>query len=86
MGTHGYGDYDCNCQAQDVDVYDCQLRITVCFYFKDAGHVESGSVVYKATAYDANNQDHTGSANGYDDPTECGTAASDASKQQAMLL
>jgi hypothetical protein len=75
LDSHSYNDYDCNCQVQDIDQATCQIRVTVCFYFKDIDAVEDGDVIYKAHAYDAVNQDNSGSADGYSDPTDCGNAA-----------
>jgi hypothetical protein len=75
LDSHSYNDYDCNCQVQDIDQATCQIRVTVCFYFKDSDAVEDGKAIYKAHAYDANNQDDYGKASGYDDATECGNAA-----------
>ena len=77
LDSHSYDDYDCNCQVQDIDQATCQIRVTVCFYFKDRDAVEDGTAIYKAHAYDAVNQGNSGSADGCDDPTECGTEAAD---------
>ena len=71
----GYDDYTCNCQDQIIDQASCQLKVVVCFYFKDTNAVEDKEVTYRGWAFDSSNHDHQGTSDGFKDPTECGNAA-----------
>ena len=77
LGCHGYSDADCNCQYQSIDQATCHLRVYACYYFDSKDDVEDGKVTYKCTAYDSDNHDNHAEVSGYEDPEECGNAASE---------
>ena len=78
LTDHGYDNWDCNCQSQDIDQDPCHLRVVVCYYFEDQKAVEKKELSYRGFAFDQNHPSHEGkSGDGFDDQRECGQAAVD---------
>ena len=76
LTDHGYDNWDCNCDYQDIDQDPCHLRVVVCYYFKDADAVDKKKLSYRGFAFDKKNADHEGkSGDGFSDQQECGQAA-----------
>lgn len=75
LKCHGYNNFDCNCQSQDVDQATCHLSVVVCFYFKNDDDVKDKKLTYRGYAFDKEATDHEGKSDGFSDQTECGNAA-----------
>lgn len=75
LKCHGYDNYDCNCESQEVDQATCHLKVVVCFYFKSDDDVKNKKITYRGYAFDKEATDHEGKSDGFSDQTECGNAA-----------